>query len=474
MSERGLIVLLAGREIGRIRRDRRGHLTFVYEEAWRSFDGAFPLSLSMPLASEEHGHERIDAFLWGLLPDNQLILEGWAKRFHVSPRNAFSLLTEVGEDCAGAVQFVRLERLEELMVEGAPEVQWLDDEEVTKRLSVLRRDRSAWRSPGDTGQFSLTGAQGKTALFREGERWGVPSGRTPTTHILKPPMVDLDGSVENEHLCLQLAREVGLPTARSEVMRFGDEVVIVIERFDRARTAELAAAAAAESAAWAASAATGTEAAEAAQRAAAAAARAASLGELAKSQPVLRLHQEDLCQALGVHPRNKYQNEGGPSPERIVDLIRTHSSRPAEDVATFVDALAFNWLIAGTDGHAKNYSLLHGVGGRIRLAPLYDIISSLSYDELDCERLKLAMKIGGAYRIRDIGLRHWRSLAGALHLDPREVVERVSELASRVNDRVDVVRRESARQGLTHPIIDRLAESLAQRTEKCGEQLREG
>lgn len=462
MSERILVVLLAGREVGRVRRDRRGRLNFVYAESWRTFQGAYPLSLSMPLASSEHGHDRIDAFMWGLLPDNRQILDGWAKRFHVSPRNAFSLIAEVGEDCAGAVQLVRAERLEAVTESGAIEVEWLDEADVEERLRALRADRSAWRNPRDSGQFSLAGAQAKTALLLEGGRWGVPSGRTPTTHILKPPMGDLDGSVENEHLCLALAREVGLPTASSEIVHFGDEVAIVIERYDRVRTRDLAAAAASESATLAAS----VDSSEDAKKGVEAASRAASLGDLAERLPVLRIHQEDLCQALAVHPRNKYQNEGGPSPEQIVDLLRTHSSRSMEDVATFVDALAFNWLIAGTDAHAKNYSLLHG-GGRVRLAPLYDIISALPYDELDYERLKLAMKIGSAYRIGDIGLHRWRSFAVSLRLDPGEVVARISEIATRLTDRVDVVRSALTRQGLSHPMTDRLASLLKQRSEKC-------
>ena len=137
--------------------------------------------------------------LWGLLPDNDRVLQSWGRQFHVSPRNVFRLIANVGEDCAGAVQFVSPERLETLRGEPtAKEVAWLTEDDVAERLSALRADDSAWRAERDTGR-SLAGAQPKTALLFERKRWGVPSGRTPTTHILKPPTGDWDGHAENEH-----------------------------------------------------------------------------------------------------------------------------------------------------------------------------------------------------------------------------------------------------------------------------------
>jgi serine/threonine-protein kinase HipA len=462
-----LIALLSGRDIGHVRRDKRNRLLFTYRDEWRAFPGAFPLSLSMPLAVADHRHEEIEAFLWGLLPDNEFILGRWARRFQVSARNPFALLSHVGEDCAGAIQFLRPDRLDAVLAPGAPEIVWLDATGVAERLRALRNDSAAWRSPSDTGQFSLAGAQPKTALLYENGRWGVPSGRMPTTHILKPPTGEFDGHVENEHFCLALARALELPAASSEVRRFEGEVAIVIERYDRAYTSALAAAAAAESAARAAEAATADNPAAAAKATAAAAARAQGLAELAKTQPILRLHQEDACQALGLSPLLKYQNEGGPSPEDIVALLRAHSSRPHEDVGTFFDSLAFNWLIAGTDAHAKNYSVLHGGGGRVRLAPLYDVASALPYDELDPRRIKLAMKIGGEYRVRDIGARQWRRLASDVRLDPDETIARVRRLASLIPERASAIKDRVKEEGLRHPIVDRLGDALAARAQEC-------
>jgi len=412
-----LIALLDGRETGRVVRDNRGKLTFIYNEQWRNAADAYPLSLSMPITLAEHPNAKIDPFLWGLLPDNEIILSNWARKFHVSARNAFSLIAYVGEDCAGAVQFVQPARLNAILGAAAPPIEWLDEKEIAKRLRALREDQSAWRAPRDTGQFSLAGAQPKTALLFENKKWGVPSGRIPTTHILKPPSGEFEGHAENEHFCLELARALGLPVVDSRIMHFKDEIAIVIERYDRARVA-------------------------------------ASLH---------RVHQEDMCQAFAIPPTHKYQNEGGPGIRDIVGLLGENSSLPREDIATFLDSVVYNWLIAGTDAHAKNYALLIGAGGRIRLAPLYDVASVLPYPDINIEKAKVSMKIGGEYRLRNIQPRHWRKLAAELKLDPDKTLRRVSELAGQLADHVSTVKQQMVSEGLKHPIIPRLAEAVAKR-----------
>lgn len=468
MRHSALIALLSGRRVGSVEQGREGRLTFTYDEEWLRVESAIPLSLSLPLTSHTHPHEPIEAFLWGLLPDNDRILERWGSRFQVSPRNPFALLSHVGEDCAGAVQFVPPQRLAHLDPRRPPEIDWIDEAAIAQRLESLLRDPSASRTGSDAGQFSLAGAQAKTALFFEASRWGVPSGRTPTTHILKPPMPGLDGHVENEHLCLRLARALGLPVAESDVRHFGDQVAIVIKRFDRVRTASLVEAAAAETAAAAASAASDPT---AVVRAADAAARMATLAALAKVQPILRLHQEDLCQAMAVKPFLKYENEGGPGVTAIVSLLRAHSSAADEDVGTFIDALLFNWLIAGTDGHAKNYAILHSGGGRVRLAPLYDIASALPYGHLDAHKLKLAMRIGGKYRLAEIGVYQWQKLEGALGLDAGEVIARARELSARLPDLVTAIREEATGAGLAHPVVTLLADEIVSRAQRCARAL---
>lgn len=420
-----LVVLLEGREVGHVRNDARGRLTFVYDEDWRQAEGAYPLSLSMPLAAEEHGPSTVQAFLWGLLPDNERVLERWAKKFQVSARNVFALISHVGEDCAGAVQFVTLDRLEALRSGAEDKVEWLDETAIAKRLQALREDHAAWRLPRDTGQFSLAGAQPKTALLQQKGRWGIPSGRIPTTHILKPPTGHFDGHAENEHICLLLAGNLGLPVADTKVMRFGDEVAIVIERYDRQLS----------------------------------------------GNAIVRVHQEDICQALGIPPTSKYQNEGGPSPADVIELLRTYSTDRVADVDTFVDALGFNWFIAGTDAHAKNYSLLLAGGPHVRLAPLYDIASILPYDDVDMQKIKLAMKIGGEYKLSLIGLRHWQKFARETRLDPDKVIAGLISMAEQLPDVVSAVRAEAQKDGLDNAIIGRLAEHLIARAQRCHRQL---
>lgn len=269
----------------------------------------------MPLASSRHDHRVIEAFVWGLLPDNAVILDRWARRFQVSLRNPFALIAHVGEDCAGAVQFIRPERFDAVTASAPPAIDWIDEGEVARRLLTLKADHAAWRALGDDGQFSLAGAQQKIAFLYENGRWGIPSGRTPTTHIIKPQIGELDGHAINEHVCMEVATALGLSVALSHVRHFHDAWAIVVERYDRAYTSALAAAESARSAAFAAEAAAATwpdafeaarKAADLSANAAASAANVKSLSALAERQPILRIHQEVMCQALGLHPGLKY------------------------------------------------------------------------------------------------------------------------------------------------------------------------
>lgn len=416
MADDFLVLLLDGQTIGVIRR-RQGRLSLIYDKAWRLRADAYPLSLSMPLTAAEHPHGPVNAFLWGLLPDNEVVIGRWARHFQVSPKSPFALIGAVGEDCAGAVQFVRPDRLEALQGGAHDSIDWLDEREVAERLKALREDQAAWRAARDTGQFSLAGAQPKTALMWEDGRWGVPSGRLPTTHILKPPTAAFDGHAENEHLCLTLARRLGIPAATSRVETFEGEIAIVVERYDRLR-----------------------------------------LGAR-----IARVHQEDFCQALARLPAEKYQNEAGPGVPDCVAVLADQSSAPGEDITTFLDVILFNWIVAGTDAHAKNYSLLLSSEGRVRLAPLYDIASALPYRDLDYQKLKLAMKLGGEYRLGDIGARHIARMATEVRQNPRRWIERARDLAGRTPDEVVAIAGEMQGEGLKHEIVSRLAELIAER-----------
>lgn len=410
MSEKVLHVLMHGQPMGRLL-TKGSSVSFHYEDSWREQPDNFPLSLSMPLSAKDHDSRVVSRYLWNLLPDNDEILRAWARNFGVR-KSPFALLSITGEDLPGAAQIVRPERLEVLTVQQAPVVQWLDQAQIAQRLRELRVNRAAWLHPGDVGYFSLAGAQPKMALHRQGDRWGIPAGRTPTTHILKPPVSDLASFAENEHFCLRLAHGVGLPVARSTVMHFEDEVAFVTERFDRV----------------------------------------IANGEL------VRVHTEDFCQALAVHPERKYQNMGGPGPREILRLLASESSRPEEDCATFFDALAFNYLVGGTDAHAKNYSLLH-TSRKVRLAPLYDIASAFLY--YDVKQLKLAMKIGSHYELSHVTNRDWDALGEMADLSVAGSA-RVRELAGQVLEQLPLVVAELRDQGLSHEILCRLETSIRQ------------
>lgn len=415
MSE--LAVLLDDRPIGRLRADRHGHPQFAYDDDYRADPAATPLSLALPLAAERHDGDTVAAVLWGILPDSDRVLRRWAETFHVSARNPLALLAHVGEDCAGAVQFIRAERLDDWRDEPVGMIRWLTESEVAARLSHLREDGSAGREAGDAGQFSLAGAQPKTALYfaHDTHRWGVPSGRIPTSHILKPPSGEYAGYAHNEHFCLQLARLAGLPAATSSVARFGDEIAICVERYDR----------------------------------------------VFHDGALRRVHQEDFCQALGVFPHRKYQNEGGPAPADLAGVLRRHSTRADADVATLFRALAFNWMVAGSDAHAKNYSLLLGAGGGVRLAPLYDLSSAHPYPALGLRKIKLAMKIGAHYRWWEIGPRDWRESARQLGVDEEGALATVGDLARRLPDQASSLARAAHEDGLDRAVLDRLVDGIA-------------
>ena len=171
-----LVALLDGKEIGRVQRDARERIKFVYDDEWRKAPDAYPLSLSMPLGAKEHGRAVTEAFLWGLLPDNERVLARWAAKFQVSARNVFALISHVGEDCAGAIQFMTPDRLDVLRGGKEDKVEWLSETDIAKRLETLRADHAAWRLPRDTGQFSLAGARSKTALLFQNDRWGHSFG----------------------------------------------------------------------------------------------------------------------------------------------------------------------------------------------------------------------------------------------------------------------------------------------------------
>lgn len=422
MKPKTLIVAMAGRVAGELHRPTAQTMRFEYDDDYRRDPTATPLSVAMPLTVRKHANAVVAPWLRGLLPDDDDVLTRWARHFGVRGRAVFDLLAApIGEDCAGAVQFCTPARLDDVVTRTGS-IEWLDEAAVAARIRTLRKDTGAWLGPEFTGQWSLAGNQAKTALRNESGRWGDPRGAEPTTHILKPAITGLDDHDLNEHLCLRAAHEAGLATAPSSIARFEDQSVIVIERYDRYRSDE---------------------------------------------QTVLRVHQEDVCQALGKFPADKYEAQDGPSAKQIVELLRAVMPPAAavESVWRFVDALIWNWIIVGTDAHAKNYSLLLS-GNDVRLAPLYDVASALPYD-FYIPKLHLAMKVDNEYQLGVIAARHWQRLAGALALDGDEVLEHIRRLVAVAPDAFSQAACHSELDDLDSPLPGRLIDAVAERAAHC-------
>jgi serine/threonine-protein kinase HipA len=383
------------------------------------------LSLCMPLTRSSHDDPIVSNFLWGLLPDNELTIAEWARRAQVSPGNVFQLIGAVGEEMPGAIQAGYPDELADFAPRAR--LRKISDQQLNAFVERLMRSPGQTQITDEGGRFSLAGAQSKKALTWIDGVFYEPVGRTPTTHILKPPIPHLAGQVENEHFCLSLARALGLRAARSRVLQLRDTAVILLDRYDRLRL------------------------------------QGRKLMPLDKAGGrVVRVHQEDLCQALGRHPSGKYQSQGGPGMAEVMSVLE-HSHTARQDREHFMRSCALNFVIGGTDAHAKNYSIIHLEGGVFRLAPLYDVISALPYISRSRER-KLAMSVGGEYRYDKIGTKHWEREAAACGYEADAAVAHVRDLIARVPDESAAELQKCKQDGLSPDDLGRLVDLL---TERC-------
>ncbi|MFT4294513.1 MAG: type II toxin-antitoxin system HipA family toxin [Micropruina sp.] len=373
-----LFAFLDGRRAGVFVQDPQ--LTFEYDADYLADPGATPLSSAMPLAAGRYRQRIVLPWLDGLLPDDQAVRDRWAAGFGVSARNPFALLTRMGLDTPGAVQLHLGETLDEPVGQLVP----LDERALGDRLRALRTEPAAWTVEGE--RWSLGGAQSKLALRWDGG-WNEAIGDEPTTHILKPGVAGFRAQGLNEHLTMTAARSLGLPTAVTQYAEFDGEPAVIVTRFDRRE----------------------------------------------RAGRIVRAHQEDACMALSVSRNRKYEQDGGPGAAQIIDLLRG-TSDPVDGLHRFIDALAFNYLVGASDGHAKNYSILLGGRGST-LAPLYDVASSLPYDAEPGSGLRtLAMAIGGERRFGRVRRPHWDRLARRAGIDAEQLWLRVSELAGHLPD----------------------------------------
>ncbi|OBA51917.1 hypothetical protein A5780_28285 [Nocardia sp. 852002-20019_SCH5090214] len=367
-NEHQLYVVMNGRVIGDVQRTGKRRMRLRYSDsASHSFT---PLSVSMPGPAGRYREPVLDSWLSGLLPDRPETLRQWRRQFGISDEtDAYSLVRHVGEDLAGAAQFVRPERLE-VVLKKSGRLSPLESSRIAEMLRRAKADLPISDIDNGQGKFSLAGAQAKIALHRSDDGWNDPSGSVPSTHIIKPAIPGMPDQDLVEAVTMRTASNLDLGVARCSIEEFADERAIVVERYDRAQRSD---------GRW------------------------------------TRVHQEDMCQALGLWPSRKYESQGGPGAFALADLIRRTSRQPSEDVQRLARALIFNWLVCGTDAHARNYSLLLS-GPTVRLAPLYDLNSHLAYS--DGSGNSLSMSIGGVFRAERITVDSWVGVAPALGIEP--------------------------------------------------------
>jgi serine/threonine-protein kinase HipA len=364
-----LNVYLNARLVGRLRRQASGAIDFQYDPDWLAWENALPVSLSLPLREDRYVGDPVIAVFDNLLPDSDVIRRRLAQRVHADGANAYSLLAKIGRDCVGALQFLPDGVTPEPAgtVKGRP----IDNDYIARKIGDLNTTPLGV-DEDEEFRISLAGAQEKTAFLLWNDKWHVPHGTTATTHIMKPQIgmlpsgIDLSHSVENEYLCMKLAHAFGLPAANVAIADFKDSRVLVIERFDRLWT---------------------------------------------KDGRLLRLPQEDCCQALSVPPTRKYESDGGPGMPAVLDLLKA-SDDPDTDRRLFLKAQIIFWLLGATDGHAKNFSIFLQPGGRFRLTPLYDVMSvqpAFDAGQLRKNQMKFAMAVGDNrhYLIYEIMPRHF-------------------------------------------------------------------
>jgi serine/threonine-protein kinase HipA len=377
-----------------------------------------PVSLSLPLREQAYTGAPVVAVFDNLLPDNDHLRRQIAARTRAEGTDAYSLLGAIGHDCIGALQFLPQDIGPDPA--GSIEGNLISNDEIALIIENLAA-APLGVTEDQSFRISIAGTQEKTAfLFRDGA-WYRPLGTTATTHIFKPSIgrlpngVDLTNSVENEYFCLKVIAALGIEAAQPQMMTFGKRTVLVVERFDRRCTAD---------------------------------------GRL------LRLPQEDCCQALSIPPTRKYQSDGGPGIAQILQLLRG-SDDPLADQRSFMKANIIFWLMGATDGHAKNFSIFLRPGGRFRLTPLYDVISaqpSVDSKQILWKNFRLAMSFGtkSHYEMKQVAPRHFFQTATKAGIGKDVVPSIIEELRAETAAAIDRVNAD-----LTIGFPGKLADSIS-------------
>ncbi|WP_010478705.1 HipA domain-containing protein [Acaryochloris sp. CCMEE 5410] len=411
-----------GRLVGFWHQSTTGANTFQYAEEWLATPGARPLSLSMPLRSKAYGGQQVYNFFENLLPDSKDIRNKIQTRFQTSTNQPFDLLSAVGSDCVGAVQLCH--QLPGPNVKTVTK-QVLTEAEIAERLQNHKMGPLGMTREVDDFRISIAGAQEKTGLLWHNQKWCLPTGTTPTSHIFKLPIgvitshnIDLSESCENEWLCLKIAEAFGLPVAKVDIQTFEDVKVLVVERFDRKWSRD---------GSW-----------------------------------LMRLPQEDMCQVFGVASIKKYQADGGPGIVEIMKIL-IGSNQPQVDREQFFKAQILFWLLAAIDGHGKNFSVYLDPNASYRLTPLYDVLSaypSMQTKEIPKQKAKMAMALKGKrnrYEWSQIQLRHFLSTAKAAEFSEKQTVSLLLEMLEKAEFFAQQVQEQLPKDFPTHisqPILE--------------------
>ncbi|WP_144158174.1 type II toxin-antitoxin system HipA family toxin [Paraburkholderia sp. BCC1885] len=382
----------------------------VYRDDWIGDPQGRPLSLSLPFTpgNQPHSGRVVANYFDNLLPDSESIRRRIATRYRTGGTAPFQLLASLGRDCVGAIQMLP-------PGEAPDDLKSIRGRELNRsEIARLLRDTTSTtqlgqHEPVDDLRLSIAGAQEKTALLRHGRRWLLPEGSTPTTHIFKLPLglvgnmqADMRTSVENEWLCSKIVAAYGLPVAQCEIATFEEQKVLIVERFDRRLSSD---------ASW-----------------------------------ILRLPQEDMCQATGTPALQKYESDGGPDIEAIMDVLKASAHQDTDRRRFFMTQMIF-WLLAATDGHAKNFSIAHLPANHYESTPLYDVLSAhpiigRGANRIAAQKVKLAMAVRGKnvhYLINQIQRRHWIAQGQRVGFAAADVEGLIGELIVRTPDVIDKV-----------------------------------
>jgi serine/threonine-protein kinase HipA len=405
-----LDVYLYERRVGQLHLDPRHRFVFQYDRAWLAAGDALPLSLALPAREQPYADDEAKPFFANLLPESG-VRRVIAHRLGISENNDYALLEAIGGECAGAVTV--LPAGTELAVSG--EYRCLTDDDLIALVESLPgRPFLA----GEAGvRLSLAGAQNKLPVYMTTDSICLPTGAYPSSHILKPDIPDYEDTVINEAFCMRLAAGMGLSVPEVEVRFPGHLPVYIVQRYDR---------------------------------------------EFTDQGSLVRIHQEDFCQALGVPPDAKYEKEGGPGLAPCFALIRNYSTQPAADVKKLLVWVIFNYLIGNADAHAKNISLLLPEEGP-RLAPFYDLMCTAVYPELTD---RLAMSVGGKDDPKWIIGRYWERFAGDIGVKPRLVKASILDMAYRIVKLASELKAGFATRYGVYKVVQQICDVIEYRSQK--------